>query len=85
MNPIDDFRRVVDERLGRFPSNRYYLAGQEQLNTISAEYDAKGYISKATYDEQTLGVMCAREVEPIDMPFCDAAYAMLDYVRRSAR
>ncbi len=85
MNPIENFRSLVEERLSNHPDNRYYRAGKTELDQISKEFYDRGFISKQTYDDQNLGLMCAKEVEPIDMAFCDAAYAMLEYVRVTAR
>ena len=81
MNSVENFRSLVNQRLAEYPDNGYYLAGRDQLAIIDRELDGTGHLSKAIYASLTLGVMCAREVEQIDMPFCDAAYEMLGNVK----
>ena len=81
MDAIENFRSVLSQRLSEYPENGYYRAGKDQLAIIEQDIAQNRCLSQATYVRLTLGVMCAREVEQIDMPFCDAAYAMLEEVK----
>lgn len=81
MNSLARFASLVEQRLSVSPENGYYLTARAQVALIELEVTQEGRLSQATYARLTLGVMCAREVELIDMAFCEAAYAMLDEVR----
>lgn len=84
MSSLAYFKYFVEQRLFDHPDNVYYRAGKAQLAIIESEIARTGRLSRATYGRLTLGIMCAREVEQIDMKFCHAAYAMLEEVRPRA-
>jgi len=81
MDAVENFRSTLSQRLSKYPENGYYRAGKDQLAIIEQDIAQNGSLSQETYDSITLGVMCAREVEQIDMSFCEAAYAMLEEVK----
>lgn len=75
-------RAAVDERLRRFPGHPLFLYAAREIARIEAALASSAPVDRSFYDGLTIGLMCARELEASDMPFCDIVHAMLEAIRR---
>ena len=66
----------------RFPDHPFFLYASSEIAKIEKRVSSGTPIDQAFYDSLNVGLMCARELESVDMPFCDAIYAMLEEVRQ---
>ena len=80
---IAQARAVIAARVALHPANPFYQAASRQMQVIDARLADGPPPDRAFYESLThgVGLMCARELETSDMPFCDAVYAMLEEIR----
>jgi hypothetical protein len=80
-------RAMISDRLQRHPASPFYEFAARDMARIDARLAHGPPIDRAFY--QTLahgiGLMCARELEASDMPFCDAIYALLTEINRTTK
>lgn len=83
MEELDLVKRLTAERLSRFPDSPFYNFALREIEKIAGYVDdgGVGKISRTFYESLNIGLMCARELETVDMPYCDAVYAMLERLR----
>jgi hypothetical protein len=74
-------RRAVDERRARFPTSPLFLHAEKEIGRIERQLASDTPLDRKFYDSLTIGLMCARELETTDFPFCDTVYAMLTEIR----
>ncbi|WP_442678083.1 hypothetical protein ACSBM8_11085 [Sphingomonas sp. ASY06-1R] len=75
-------RAATDERLEQFPGHPLFLYASRDIARVEERLASGAPIDQAFYDSLNVGLMCARELEAVDMPFCDTIYAMLEEVRQ---
>ena len=72
---------MVQERLDAHPGHPFFVFAKLQTSLIRANLDEDGRVDEAFYDRIGLGLLCARELESMDMDFCNAVYCMLEDIR----
>lgn len=78
---IDAARAIIAERLERFPDSPFFLFAKAEMDRIDQRLQSGKPVDWPFYDSLRIGLMCARELETVDMPFCDSIYAMLGKIR----
>ncbi len=80
---IERARAVISVRVSQYPVSPFYNAASRQMQIIDDRLRIMSPPDRAFYNSLTnsLGLMCARELEISDMAFCDAVYAMLEEIR----
>jgi hypothetical protein len=79
---VHEARAATDERLEQFPGHPLFLYASRDIARVEDRLASATPIDQAFYDSLNVGLMCARELEAVDMPFCDTIYAMLEEVRK---
>ena len=79
---VQEARAATDDRLAQFPGHPLFLYASKEIAKIEERVSAGTPIDQTFYDSLNVGLMCARELESVDMPFCDTIYAMLEEVRQ---
>lgn len=74
-------QEAIDDRLARFPDSPFFLFAKRDVDRISDRLRLGPPVDAAFYESLKVGIMCARELEAVDMPFCDAIYALLTDIR----
>ncbi len=82
-NSLAAAENILAERLSRFPDSPFFLFAAKELGYIRHQ-SAVNEINSHFYEGLNIGVMCARELESVDAPFCDAVYNLLEDVRITA-
>jgi hypothetical protein len=84
---ISAARTMISDRLQHRPANPLYEFAAREMARIDARLASGPPIDRAFYQTLTqgIGLMCARELEASDMPFCDAIYAMLTEINRTTK
>ena len=70
-----------DKRLERHPDHPFFIFGKKEIDAIKAELGHKSEVSAVFYKNTRIGMMCAKELESIDMEYCSAVYDMLEDIR----
>ncbi len=70
-----------DKRLERHPDHPFFVFGKKEIDAIKAELGRKSEVSADFYKNTRIGMMCAKELENIDMEYCNAVYDMLEEIR----
>lgn len=74
-------QRLTSERLERYTDSPFFLYAKRELDRVIAR-EATGFtVDQPFYESLNIGLMCARELEPIDPEFCNVIYAMLETIR----
>ena len=71
---------LVENRLEKMPNHIIFSYLKKQLEYIRSNLKPNGRLPNEIFEKLNIGAICAKELEPIDMEFCNAAYAMLDEV-----
>lgn len=79
---VQEARAATEDRLARFPGHPLFLYALREIEKIEQRLSSGVPVDQAFYDSLNVGLMCARELEAVDMPFCDTIYAMLEEVRQ---
>jgi hypothetical protein len=81
---ISAARTIIGDRLQRHPASPLYEFAAREMARIDARLAHGPPVDRAFYQTLTngIGLMCARELEASDMPFCDVIYAMLTEMQR---
>ncbi len=76
-------RTIIHDRLAANPANHFYAYAAGEMSRVDARLAGGTKPDMAFYESLTrgIGLMCARELEQADPPFCDAIYAMLGDIR----
>ena len=72
---------MIQERLDAHPEHPFFVFAKLQTSLIRANLDENGRVDEAFYDRIGLGLLCARELESMDLDFCNAVYCMLEDIR----
>jgi hypothetical protein len=78
---VHEARAATDERLQQFPGHPLFTYASRDIARIEDRISSGAPIDREFYDSLNVGLMCARELEAVDMPYCDKIYAMLEEVR----
>ncbi len=70
-----------DKRLELHPDHPFFIFGKKEIDAIKAELGDKSEVSVVFYKHTRIGMMCAKELENIDMEYCSAVYDMLEDIR----
>ena len=75
---ISSARTMIRNRVERHSTSPFYAFAASEMARIDERVTQGPRIDRAFYETLThgIGLMCARELEANDMPFCDAVYAM---------
>lgn len=76
-----DLQALTQQRLDRYCDNPFFGFARREVDRIEARFLAGGPIDRPFYDSLDIGLMCVRELESIDMPYCDTVYAALEDIR----
>lgn len=71
-------------RLTTFPGHPLFLHAMRELDQIEDCIAAHQPPDRRFYESLNVGLMCARELEAVDLPFCETIYALLEAVRLRA-
>lgn len=72
---------AIADRLARFPDSPFFLFARRDVDRVAERLSAGPPVDWAFYRSLKVGLMCARELETVDMPFCDAIYTLLTDIR----
>jgi hypothetical protein len=80
---LSSARTMIRDRVERHSTSPFYAFAAHEMARIDARVAQGPRIDPAFYKTLThgIGLMCARELEANDMPFCDAVYAMLTEIQ----
>ncbi len=81
MTPFDGARAVTAERLRQNAANHFFAYAERDLDRIEQPLGEDGRLTKEAYAQQSLGLMCARELETSDAESCEIVHRMLYDVR----
>ena len=81
---IENARAMIAERVQSHPASPFYTFAAKEMARVDARLVQAAPPDRAFYETLThgIGLMCARELEAGDMPFCDAIYSMMAKIRR---
>ena len=82
-DPIADARLIIAERAHNHPQSPFYTYASGEMARIDAVIASGAKPDRKFYETLThgIGLMCARELEPVDPEFCNAVYGMLENIR----
>ena len=78
---LTQLQALTRQRLDTYPDSPFFGFAGREIDRIESRFLAGGPIDRAFYRSLDIGVMCARELESIDMPYCDAVYVALEDIR----
>ena len=75
---------LVAERMQQHPASPFYAFAAKELARVDARLTQGPSPDRAFYEtlSRGIGLMCARELEASDMPFCNAIYSMMAEIHR---
>ena len=83
IDPIANARTVIKDRFRRHPDSPFYAYAAKEMARIDDVLGSPANVDQSFYDSliRGLGLMCTRELDAVDPPFCDAIDGMLEEIR----